>query len=177
MENIFSNKTHKRVPQTLFECTQPDPTATNLHLWAERLENWGHILFCIIVFAGIFLSFSAALTAADEARYNEETSAFFSAFTINALLWALCAFLEYCTYHCIALLISALACITQNTIVTADIALFTALQQTGDATNSPSIAHLPDNANFVCPKCNHPVQKGESACCNCGQPLGWDSVP
>ena len=185
MENIFSGKTSKRIPQTLSDCVQPNPTVSNLHLWAERLENWGHILFCIIVVIGLLVSFYVASLAADEAYGSEEGIAFVFAFSVSALAWALCAFLEYCGYHAIALLISALACITQNTMITADIALLTALQQTDGASDGPANAHRQNetgtysspSANFVCPLCNHPVQQSDAACCNCGQPLAWIPAP
>lgn len=185
MENMFSDKTNKKMPQTLSDCIKPDPTVTNLHLWAERLENWGHSLFCIIVFIGLVASISDAALAADEAYHDEEVIAFICSFAVSAFPWALYAFLEYCAYHAIALLISALACITQNTIITADIALLTALQQTGATSGDFANSHLeneigfdpPPSANFVCPQCNHPVHQSDSACLNCGQPLGWSSAP
>lgn len=185
MENIFSNKASKRMPQTLSDCVQPDPTVSNLHLWTERLENWGHILFCIIVVIGLLVSFYVASLAADEAYSDEKVIAFVFAFFLTALPWALCAFLEYCGYHATALLISALACITQSTIITADIALLTALHQTDEAPDGPANTH-PQNetgtysspsTNFVCPLCNHPVQQSDAACRNCGQPLTWIPVP
>jgi len=111
--------------------------------------------------------------------------AFVCSFAVSAFPWALYAFLEYCLYHAIALLISALACITQNTIITADIALFTALQQAGGTSGDFSNTHLQNetgsdsspSANFVCPQCNHPVHQNQSACDNCGQPLGWNPIP
>ena len=134
MANMFSNKVTKPIPKTLSECTKPDPTASNLHIWAERLERWGQILFWFFVVAGIILSIAAFFT---EGYYDE--TAGLAALISTALNWALSAFIEYCAYHVLALLIDSLACIVQNTNISVNVALYTAKPSEGeDAAPTPA---------------------------------------
>lgn len=181
MENIFSNKASKRMPQTLSDCVQPDPTVSNLHLWTERLENWGHILFCIIVVIGLLVSFYVASLAADEAYSDEKVIAFVFAFFLTALPWALCAFLEYCGYHATALLISALACITQSTMISANVALFSSQPEHDQAQSAEHTSPTPTppppihksssflkTDSWVCTSCGASNNHLSQSCTNCG---------
>lgn len=120
MENMFSGKTEKTVPKNLSECITPDATTTNLHHWAERLENWGKILFFILIVVGIITTITDTITVANSPVEDSAVGTFIS----TAISWGLYAFIEYCAYHVLALLISALASITQNTIISANVALY-----------------------------------------------------
>ena len=139
MANIFSGKTNKQIPASLNECTREDPTVSNLHIWAERLETWGRILFWGLISVGIFVTLITTIEAYElleeldkSVDLNElalagmEIPSVWEVFLSNLWKWGLYAFLEYCAYHALALLISALASITQNTIITANVSLFKA---------------------------------------------------
>jgi len=106
------------MPKNLNECTAPDSTVTNLHFWSERLENWGRIFFGILIIVGIIS------TIADTAMMAETSDDLvFPTLLTSAVKWGLYAFIEYCAYHALALLISALALITHNTMISANVAL------------------------------------------------------
>lgn len=142
MANMFSGKKDKHIPTSLAECTREDATVSNLHLWAERLETLGKVLFIILIVVGIIATIAEGITTAE---YFEEMESSVSKYELAAagielpsvldvvvssiLKWSLFAYLEYCIYHVMALTISALASITQNTMITANVALFGAYQE------------------------------------------------
>ena len=121
MSNMFSNKDRKYIPRTLADCIQPDGTVIHLHGWAERIESWGKTLFGILIVIGILITIVATIVAA---RVGDGMG--FTVFIISAISWGISAFIEYLAYHAIALLISALASITQNTAISANVALYEA---------------------------------------------------
>jgi hypothetical protein len=123
MANMFSNKTEKQIPKTLNDCVESDATVANLHSWAEWLESWGKFLFRALIVIGIISTIFDAIEAAD---VSEELIV--GAIITSAISWALYAFIEYCAYHVLALLVSALAIITQNTTISANVALLEASQ-------------------------------------------------
>ena len=119
MDDMFSNKGQKRIPRNLYECVQPDATVTDLHAWAERIKRWGRALFTLLIVVGILFTVIITIVAG-----NVDGGAAFMAFAISSVSWGISAFVEYLAYHAIALLISALASITQNTAISANVALF-----------------------------------------------------
>ena len=124
---MFKGKQNKVIPQSLDDCVKSDRIIDNLWIWAKRVETLGFILFIVLISIGVILSVIGGLEAADIAKTNSEgTAAFFRTFIASILEFALYAFLEYCIYHVIALLIGSLASIVQNTKITADIAIFNA---------------------------------------------------
>ena len=190
MENMFSNKNSKRIPKSLNECVVSNATVDNLHLWAERLENWGNILLVILIIIGIVTTVSETLQMYE---LNEELTL---VTCITSLLsWGLYAFLTYCATHAIALLISALANITQNTLVSANVALYEAAKNSNEYTeitnstiSSPSPATTPiptvskssptentliptstDDGEVVCPICGTKQHANRKVCWSCGQ--------
>ncbi len=182
MENMFSGKTEKKVPKTLSECTQSDATVDNLHAWAERLENWGAIFFVVLIIVGIIATVVETIQVAD---VNEDMA--FSAFLTSAITWGVYAFIEYCVYHALALLISALASITQNTMVSANVALYEAAKNAPASEKAPSAAPAPkqnkvdaiskmaSNASassgvWECKHCLTYNKYEASFCKECGQP-------
>ena len=169
MANMFSGKSEKQIPKTLSECTRPDATASNLHHWSEKLENWGQILFALIVVFGIIATIVETVNMVD---INEDM-AFATAIT-SAATWALYAFIEYCAYHVLALLISALASITQNTIISANVALYEASKNCTDPIPQQAPAqHTPIFSDKLTDSYSQtvnrtPVPDGMWVCQNCG---------
>lgn len=136
MANMFSDHIKKQIPKYMNECLQPDPVSANLWMWSERLEKWGKILFWAIVVFGIITSITAAIVTEDivsKIGYNIETKTVtsfkFDLLFLSILEFGLYAFLEYCAYHALALLIGALASITQNTNISTNIALYKASKE------------------------------------------------
>ena len=188
---MFSNKSKKTVPQTLSECIQEDATVTNLHGWAERLEKWGSTLFIFLIIIGIIFTISNTVEIAD---IDDEMV--FSTLITTAATWGLYAFIEYCTYHVLALLISALASITQHTIISANVALYEAVKDSTNPgtkqTNPPGMEQSDSNdkgtsstdnewrpvsettaliigeTNIKCANCNRIQFKGNIICNRCG---------
>lgn len=188
MANMFSGKQEKHIPKTLSECTRSDATVDNLHAWAERLENWGAIFFVVLIIVGIIATVVETIQVAD---VNKDMA--FSAFLTSAITWGVYAFIEYCAFHVLALLISALACITQNTMISADVALYEAAKNAPASEKTPTSpsAHSASapkpNANIIskmasdaqssgamweCKYCLAYNKKEANFCKECGQPKG-----
>ena len=183
MANMFSGNNETQIPRNLSECTKVNATVTNLHNWSERLEKWGKILFWIIVIFGIIVSI-VEMSETQELRqlYRDSLKEYMElpseleVFLNKLLTWGFYAFLEYCAYHVLALLISALASITQNTIISANVALYEASQncaspvytQTAigiDSSNPTVQSPKPNAVQYV----NHgSAPDGMWACKNCG---------
>ena len=180
MANMFSGKSDKLIPKTLAECTQRDATVTNLHIWAERLESWGQILFVILIIIGIISTITDTVTMAD----IDEDMAFMTCIT-SAITWGIYAFIEYCAYHVLALLISALASITQNTIISANVALYEASGNTyAENSSQPTTSNSTTTAKpihtlgvrstlvadkWICAHCKTSNSTNYSQCKKCGQ--------
>ena len=175
MANMFSGKSEKRIPRTLTECTQPDATASNLHLWAERLEKWGKILFWFLIAWGVINAVSTSI--AEEIEYyglhndriSQTTSFDWNLFIVSLVQTGLSAFLEYCAYHVLALLVSALALITQNSIVSANVALYEAMGKGTANSNvsAPAESPAPTTPAFHKPV-STPAPAGMWECKFCG---------
>jgi len=168
MANMFSGKSEKQIPRNLDECAQPDTTASNLHYWSERLENWGQRLFVILIIIGVFSTIAVMFNMSD----IDDGEGFMICIT-TAVTWGLYAFIEYCAYHVLALLISALASITQNTIIAANVALYNAsINQTEPTATSivpeatPSVANMSTPLKTTAQK--ETAEYGTWVCKNCG---------
>ena len=167
MANMFTGKSKKQIPKTLSECVSPDATATNLHYWSEKLENWGQILFVILIIIGIISTIVDTVNMSD---VNEDMA--FATFLSSAITWALYAFIEYCAYHVLALLISALASITQNTIISANVALYESAKSEGfpqDITENIPSPNAKADKDLTC-------ESAVSANENTPQPKEWQPV-
>lgn len=161
MSNMFSGKSNKQIPQNLSECTREDATATNLHYWSERLESWGHFVFIFLIVIGIFSTVIDTYTVAQA----DEEMALVTCFS-SIIEWGLYAFLEYCAYHVLALLISALASITQNTIITANVSLYDAYQKHIVPTTTTEAA---PPKMWVCKSCGTQNKDDYGQCKKCGK--------
>lgn len=133
MSNMFSNNSKTTIPKSLSECTKPNATVDNLHSWSEKLEKWGKILFVVILILGVIVTVTEMIKTQElrqEYRHAMEEYVELPSeveILFNKLLtWGFYALLEYCAYHVLALLISALAFITQSTNISANVALYVA---------------------------------------------------
>lgn len=137
MANMFKGNTEKIIPSNLKKCYETDNVAKNLWVWCERLETLGKVLFWILIISGVILALTSSITTVEETHgvyytyTTEETEFDFNIFVNAILSTALYAFIEYCTYHILALLIGSLASIVQHNKISADIALYTATKNEG----------------------------------------------
>lgn len=198
MSNMFSGKTEKHIPKTLTECTRIDPTVSNLHIWTERLEAFGKALFFILIAIGIISTIAEGITVHEYlnemkkyVNYEEllaeagmEMPSVLDVVISSIIKWGLLAYLEYCAYHALALIISALASITQHTIISANIALYDAYQKQSISTpNTPtSSATTPPASHnrinrpltsspemWICKSCNTQNKIEYGQCKKCGK--------
>ena len=146
MANMFSNKDSKRIPKSLSECTQLSEPTKNLYTWAEQLECWGEWLLYALVVIGIISTLSATFEMAD---INDDLV--FSTLLTSAVTWALYAFIEYCAYHALALLLNALATITHNTAITANVALYEASRNRDSSASEQHDSSIPCSASSAQP--------------------------
>mgnify|MGYP001029837956 CR=1 FL=1 len=120
--NIVTESRKNETPTSIKDCLKTDEITKNLWTWAERLEKLGKILFWTIIISGIIIALGTSIETVEKSygTYTYERTEFsFSVFLTAILQTALYAFIEYCSYHVLALLISSLASITQNTKTTA----------------------------------------------------------
>ena len=180
MANMFSGNTERAIPKNLSECTKTNATVANLHNWSEWLEKWGKIIFWVIVIIGAVVSVVEAVDTHEfrsEYRYELEelerlgtpVPTVAEVFISNILTWGFYAFLEYCAYHVLALLISALASITQNTMISANVALYNANAGKNSVLgNTSGYAPAPDGM-WSCPMCGTHNKNEYGQCKKCGQ--------
>lgn len=123
MANMFSGNEKREIPTELSQCTQASPVASNLWLWAKRLETLGKVLFWIIILIGVIETGVLIIKANAVGTENDELLDL----TFSQIVkYSLSAFIEYCSYHVLALLIGSLASIVQNSKISADVALLEA---------------------------------------------------
>lgn len=190
MANMFSGYIKKEIPKNMDDCIKPDSVSTNLWVWCERLEKWGKILFWILFIGGLIFSISSSIVEKEvvvreatywsDAKTEVRTTFDFELFIPLLLDTALYAFLEYCAYHIIALLIGALASIVQNTKITADIALYNTAKNESlifdtvpQTNNNPTLKTPPKKSTtgnpWICKNCDTKNNPYALFCKNCGE--------
>lgn len=140
MKNLFTGQYKKRVPKTLNECIKPDGVSTDLWKWAERLERFGAIIFYSIIILGSIIAIAIGVNVYKGYSVIDEDEAILMSFlsiVISVFAFAISAFVEYCIYHSVALLIGALASIVQNTNISANLSLYGIKGKSGDKFSEP----------------------------------------
>jgi len=155
MANMFSGHSEKRVPGSINECIESDLVTKNLWIWSERLEKWGAVICVVMAIIGIFsiiaegietanlidqLNLDEDVLMAEAAELGIEIKRVPNIVIEGILAWSFYCFLEYCTYHIIALLVGSLASIVQHTKITANLAIFNAV---GTKYNPPNEDNIP----------------------------------
>lgn len=116
----------KKIPKSLKECYATDNVSSNLWGWSEWLEVWGGRVLVILIIIGIISTIAQAVQVAQ----IDENLVFLTVITSIAT-WVLYAFIEYCAYHVLSLLIASLATIVQNTRITANVAIYNVAKEEG----------------------------------------------
>ena len=169
--SMFSRPNEKKIPQKLSDCTQTDNTADNLYTWAETLARLGSFLLVALIIVGVL---STITDAAAIAEVDEDL--IFSTVLTSIAKWGIYAFIEFCVYRVLALLISALATITQNTVVSANVALYKAHKDepsplspaTIDNPNIRSTVTLSAAGMWTCKNCGTGNKDSHGQCKKCG---------
>lgn len=197
--NIVTESKKQKTTNSIDDCLKPDGITNNLWVWAERLEKFGQILFWVIVFFGVIVAVSTSTVVKETVNVFDrvvlEEKFSISVFLTKLGQTALYAFIEYCAYHVLALLISALANITQNTKATAKLTEYVARktlneeaeakmadepqqcvsqgsQSNGNnAVNSgnPPVTAEIRNGEKICPLCGMNQKATRKVCWSCGQ--------
>lgn len=140
MKNFFTGQFQKKVPKTLNDCIKPDSTSKKLWDGAEKLEEWGYILFSFIIIYGIIITISTGITTYQTISIADEDNATLA--TLLSVLksiftFGLYAFIERCIFYAITLLVDALASIVQNTNVYTNLSLYSIKGKPGDKFSVP----------------------------------------
>ena len=191
--NIVTESKKQEKISSINDCLKPDSITDNLWVWAERLEKLGKILFWIIIISGFVIALSTSIVTTEvvEGVYypytDTETTFSFGVFLTSVVQTALYAFIEYCAYHVLALLIGALANITQNTKATARLTEYVARktlkEEETDRKGSPLFVHNEPltqaaihtqasnskDVNKDNPPVSAEISNGEKICPKCGQ--------
>lgn len=121
--SMFERTFKKTMPKTINDCIKSDEVGKNLWDWAAVLEKLGILLCIIIIIWGIVSAFSQANQAVVNysSNYKTNTTNEFNGmvFLTTIVTYFIYAFIEYCIFHSIALLIGAFGGIYENTKQTA----------------------------------------------------------
>ena len=175
MNNMFSENQNKKIPNSIDECLKPDSVSSNLWILCQRLENLGKILFWIIIVFGVIFSVVSSFREVDvEGILYDYTDTEFDFEMLCELLvqTAVYAFIEYCAYHVLALLIGALGSIVQNMRINADLALYKIANDTNycvpESSNSKSANETTQNEEKLgdCEVIGSTLSKGTCEFCN-----------
>lgn len=127
------NLSKRTVPASVSECLKQDKLSQALWQWAQNLENYGRIILIVLVICGCIITIWTGMSTYSGLRYDDSRGmATFLAVAVTALQWAFFAFLEYCVYHALSLLMGALASIVQSNKITSDLALYHASLENGN---------------------------------------------
>lgn len=162
----MSKQRNSRIPNALEECTNTGKISSNLYHYALQLEKWGKRLFVILIVVGIIFTVVETVSLID---VNEEL--IIPTLISSLLSWSIYAVIEFFAYHILAMLIRALASITENTMITANVALWQASQK--DKIVDDEVVHTQEcDVSAKIPKEKvtiAPNSDGSWTCPSCGQ--------
>ena len=124
----------KPIPRTLNDCTK-DEAASKVQKWASRMEDWGAVVCFLLVVVGLLTAFICAGVAG-----NASGSSAALTFFLSFLPWCIGAVAAHFSFRLAAVLLEALASITLNRAVSANLALYEAAQKA-----SPVTTEAPNN--------------------------------
>ena len=154
MANMFSGNVEKKIPKNLKDCYKTDNVTKNLWIWSERLEKWGFRLCLFLGITGIISIIN------DGVKLSLESKTVFEVVINGIIRWFFYCFLEYCSYHILALLAGSLASIVQHTKITANIALYNSAKEEEISDESTNDEAAGDNAvDNNEDKCNELIHK------------------
>ena len=159
-----------RPPKTVTECYAVSRLSLKLLELGNDIKKYGKILcYCVIAFGVINALISAGVI--EVFSYEDammETG--FVMFLITLVTWGIYAFFVFLGYEILSMLLSAVATITQNSYVSANVALYEAFAK---GTDESSVNYNPNkqadaSAEWVCKKCGTKNSPGVQMCKGCG---------
>ncbi len=168
MSNMFTGKQHKKVPQSIADCIAPDSLSLNLWRWCQRVETFGFVMMAVVIFLGFIQSIQAASAVQElETLYGKDKQSFdVWVFLLALLETAVKAFVTYCAFHCVALLLGAISSIVQNTRISADLALLNSMSNPElSIDNEKNVAAK----TWVCKNCKAVNSANSIFCTSCGE--------
>lgn len=180
--SMFSQIQSEPTCTTVDECVQNDKLSNNLWTWAHRLETLGMALFVFLLVYGIYAAVQGATVEVVKGTYYQrvETEFDFMAFLVGLINWALYAFIEYCLYHVVALLIGALAGIYQNTKAAARLQEYhirkgegtlEAGKRSSPEAGEKASSDVGEDRRVTCPQCGTRQHAVREKCYQCGATL------
>lgn len=186
MKNMFS-KSKTEIPNSIDDCVRPDKISSNLWEWCAKLEKYGFILFWVILVCGIASAVVSSISVEEitiGTRYTytkTETTFLYAKFLTQIISTVLYAFIEYCAYHVLALLIGSLASIVESSKISANISLYNAAKDTLTDINTPNLhtnksssdnqadnTKNNDKKKILCNNCGALVVPERDTCWKCG---------
>ena len=117
----MDNQKKPSIPTSLQECTQTGRIVAHLYDFAQKLEARSNLVFSIFLSVGIICTILEAVSLID---VNED-AILWTAFT-SIVMWIIYSTIAWSLCRFTAMLINALASITENTKITANVALWEA---------------------------------------------------
>ena len=156
-----------KIPKSLKECYEEDSVSVNLWHWSDWLKSWGGKVLGVLIVVGIIFTIAEAIQVAD---IDKDLVVFT---VINSIIiWGLYAFLEYCAYNVLSLLVAALASIVQNSKISANIALYSAAKDEHLLTDEKETSNIQkkdekvSGHSWICNSCGK--MRTKSPCPYCG---------
>lgn len=172
--SMFSQIQSEPICTTVDECVQNDKLSNNLWTWAHRLETLGMVLFVFLLVYGIYAAKQVAMVEEIVGVYytRVETKFDSTVFFVELINWALYAFVEYCLYHVVALLIGALAGIYQSTKAAARLQEYHIRKEEGILeAGEKSSPDAGEDRWVTCPQCGTAQRAARGKCFQCGTTL------
>lgn len=172
--SMFSQIQSEPTCTTVDECVQNDKLSNNLWTWAHRLETLGMVLFVFLLAYGIYAAKQAAMVEEIVGFYYTRVETKFDSalFLVELINWALYAFIEYCSYHVVALLIGALAGIYQSSKAAARLQEYHIRKAEGTLeAGGESSPDAGEERWATCPQCGTPQHAARGKCFQCGATL------
>lgn len=162
---MFKEAEKHVTPISLEDSVKTDAVIRNLWSWSSSIESLGKFLFWAIIIIGVITAVTSSFYEVSSVyNYRTETKFDWGMFFLQLVDTALYAFIEYCVYHVVALLIGALASITQNTRATARILEY---KETVGKDGVLGMNREPKENEWKCSKCGT-INNNYVATCGCG---------
>lgn len=169
MANMFRETAKHKSPVSVEDSVKTDKVISELWSWCSGVETLGMILFVILIIIGIITSIIAGFEPDGTSYYGEVKYKFnFGTFFMNLVDAAICAFIEYCIYHVVALLIGSLASITQHTKATAKLLEYQLSKDEPVDVANGEIGVDNTSSQRFCENCVTEISEDANFCPNCG---------
>ena len=178
MSNMFKGYQNKKIPTSIADCIAPNSLSLNLWKWCKRVETLGCIMATVVLILSLMQSIQAAsVTQEVETLYGSRDKQTFDVWIFVLYLFGSVAkaFVTYCSFHSVALLLGAISSIVQNTRISADLALLNSMSNPElPITNCDDNKLLRKEKNvaaetWICKNCKAVNSSNNLFCQSCGE--------